>query len=103
MPILPENKNRYPANWKFISLDIRLNRANNHCEMCGIANGTLHPRTGKKQTLSVIHLDHTPENIDYSNLRAACNVCHNNHDKLHRIQTAWLRRAISNGVLGFTP
>lgn len=35
MPIKPENKNRYPSNWKEIRVDI-LKRANNRCEFCGI-------------------------------------------------------------------
>lgn len=38
MPIKPENKEKYPANWKKISADIRFNRARNRCEVCGIKN-----------------------------------------------------------------
>jgi len=38
MPIKPENKKRYPADWKAISADIRVNRAKNRCEVCGIKN-----------------------------------------------------------------
>lgn len=38
MPIKPENKSRYPANWKQISEDIRFNRAKNRCEVCGVPN-----------------------------------------------------------------
>jgi hypothetical protein len=37
MPIRPENKGRYPANWKEIREGI-LKRANNHCEICGVPN-----------------------------------------------------------------
>ena len=37
MPIKPENKKRYPANWKEIRKDI-LKRADNKCEFCGIEN-----------------------------------------------------------------
>ena len=37
MPIKPENKNRYPRNWKKVRADI-LRRANNKCEFCGIEN-----------------------------------------------------------------
>lgn len=37
MPIKPENKKRYPANWKDIRKDI-LERADNKCEFCGIEN-----------------------------------------------------------------
>jgi hypothetical protein len=103
MPISEENKKRYPSNWKFISLDIRTNRAGNRCEKCGIKNGDNHPRTGKKQTLTVAHLDHIPEHCDYSNLLALCNVCHNQYDKKHRIESAYLRKHNNNYKLIIPP
>lgn len=37
MPIKPENRGRYPANWKEIRAAI-LERADNKCEFCGIEN-----------------------------------------------------------------
>lgn len=40
MPIKPENKNRYPKNWKDIRNFI-LKRANNRCEFCGIENKSI--------------------------------------------------------------
>jgi predicted nucleic-acid-binding Zn-ribbon protein len=38
MPIKPENKDRYPSNWKQISERIRFGRAGNRCEACGVKN-----------------------------------------------------------------
>lgn len=38
MPIKPENKARYPSNWKEIRVRI-LNRAGDCCEQCRVANG----------------------------------------------------------------
>lgn len=38
MPIKPENRNRYPANWPEIRARI-LARAGNRCEQCFVANG----------------------------------------------------------------
>lgn len=38
MPIKPENKSRYPANWKAIRAEV-LERAGNCCEKCGVRNG----------------------------------------------------------------
>jgi len=38
MPILPENKDRYPPNWREISRRIRHDRAKNKCEVCGVDN-----------------------------------------------------------------
>lgn len=35
MPILPENKARYPANWKEIRAEI-LKRAGNKCEFAAL-------------------------------------------------------------------
>jgi len=40
MPIRPENKERYPADWKAISLRIRA-RANQKCEWCKAPNGEM--------------------------------------------------------------
>ena len=37
MPIKPENKSRYPADWKAISMRIRT-RAGHCCEFCGLKN-----------------------------------------------------------------
>lgn len=90
MPIKPENKGRYPANWKQIRETI-LQRANNCCEFCGVQNHTyrLNPFTGKtvRIVLTVAHLDHTPENCSPENLRALCQRCHNRYDAEHRKET----------------
>ena len=85
MPIKPENKKRYPANWKQIRADI-LERAGNCCEFCGIPNYTIR-ENGSKVVLTIAHLDHTPEHCEYSNLRALCQKCHNSYDAPHRAET----------------
>ena len=85
MPIKPENRKRYPANWKDIRKDI-LKRADNKCEFCGIENYAIR-ENGSKVVLTIAHLDHTPENCDYSNLRALCQKCHNRYDAKHRAET----------------
>lgn len=38
MPIRPENRDRYPADWKAISARVRL-EAGDMCEWCGVVNG----------------------------------------------------------------
>ncbi|RIK92464.1 MAG: hypothetical protein DCC73_11820 [Proteobacteria bacterium] len=38
MPIRPENRRRYPQNWKSISYKI-MQRAGNRCEVCGVRHG----------------------------------------------------------------
>lgn len=97
MPIRPENKARYPKDWKLISLGIR-SRANNRCEGspafpdCRAVNGSAHPETGSRVVLTVAHLDHTPENCAPENLRAMCQRCHLHYDRDHHAQTAYRTR-----------
>ena len=40
MPIRPENRDRYPANWKAISQQVR-DGAGNICQRCGAPNGVM--------------------------------------------------------------
>lgn len=97
MPIKPENKARYPKNWKQIADSIR-ERAGNMCEGspdfpdCRAENGKPHPVTGSKVVLTVAHLDHTPENCHPDNLKAWCQRCHLNYDKHHHAKTAYATR-----------
>ncbi len=91
MPIRPENKARYPKDWKAISQAVR-DRAGNRCEGspafpdCRAANGQSHPVTGSKVVLTTAHLDHTPENCEPENLKAWCQRCHNTYDAPMRRQ-----------------
>jgi len=116
MPIKPENKGRYPANWPEIRQRV-LKRAKNRCEGCGVKNKAFGYRTpqsdvwigintkrmiGKspmvvwleligfrciKIVLTVAHLNHIPEDCRMENLRAWCQRCHNRYDIEHRKQT----------------
>ena len=98
MPIKPENKSRYPSNWKEIRAQI-LERANNKCEFCGAENHSIVYREVKdrlglddpkkvKIVLTIAHLDHVPENCDPSNLRALCQRCHLRYDAKHHAESA---------------
>lgn len=107
MPIRPENRARYPADWPEISKRIREERAGGRCEcsgQCGIdheeehrsvapdgsedseftrcqaMNGFRHPVTDSRVVLTVMHLDHTPEHCADGNLLAGCQRCHNRYD-----------------------
>ena len=85
LPIRPENKARYPKDWKAISQACR-DRAGNRCEGspaypdCRAKNGMPHPETGSVVVLTTAHLDHTPENCADDNLKAWCQRCHNTYD-----------------------
>lgn len=93
MPIKPENRARYPKNWKQIRAAI-LERAGHQCEGspdfpdCRAVNYEPHPETGSKVVLTIAHLDHVPENCDHSNLMAWCQRCHLNYDKHHHAKNS---------------
>jgi len=106
MPILPDNKDRYPDNWPEIRQSI-LERAGNCCEICGFDNGVFVQRLPDgnycecwcdpdpsvfKIVLTVMHLDRQPENCDPSNLKAACQICHNRYDAPVRAASRKRRR-----------
>lgn len=91
MPIRPENRGRYPKDWKAISARVRFERAKGRCECtgdCGLDHGercdawhdARHPVTDAVVVLTVAHLDHEPENCADENLKAMCQRCHNRYD-----------------------
>ena len=100
MPIRPENRKRYPADWPEISSRIRFVRAQRRCECegeCGRGTHTgrcpnVHGQpaygTGSKVVLTVAHLNHTPEDCRDENLRAMFQGCHLHYDIEHHMQTA---------------
>ena len=89
MPIKPENKARYPKNWKDIRVRI-LQRANNRCEFCGVENHTyrLNPKTGKNVyiVLTIAHMNDVIEDCSDGNLKALCQRCHNQYDAKSRAE-----------------
>lgn len=103
-PIRPENRDRYPADWKRISDYVKFVRALGRCECngeCGrpsehladdgrCVNKHHQPayRTGSAVILTTAHLDHTPENCDPANLKAMCQGCHLHYDREHHAETA---------------
>lgn len=108
MPIRPENKARYPKDWKAISLEVR-EAAGWACEGspaypdCRAANAEPHPHTGSKVVLTVAHLDHVPENCGEAgnrpNLKAWCQRCHLTYDAKHHATNAAATRRRSRGII----
>lgn len=121
MPIKPENKAKYPPNWREISLRIRA-RANNCCEFCGIRNGAVGARDTHgdwhdesnidgmnsdvgialfgsqvpkiiRIVLTVAHLNHDEVDCRDENLRALCQRCHLTYDAQHHASNAAITRA----------
>ncbi|MGE5648276.1 MAG: HNH endonuclease [Acidobacteriota bacterium] len=109
MPIRPNERHRYPKDWKSIRQRI-LERAGHRCEFCGVENGAIGRRKrdgsferfqgmevgaaaldGIRLTrivLTIAHLDHTPENNADDNLRALCQRCHLAHDAAEHLRNA---------------
>ncbi len=85
MPILPENRQRYSADWVRRSYFLRKIRAKNRCEWCGAEHGKPHPITGSIVVLTAAHVhDKRPEAASLLNLAALCQRCHNRHDAQDR-------------------
>ena len=108
MPIRPENRSRYPKNWKSEIRPRILKRAENShgwpcCEECGVPNhswglreddGTFHDGgteamardlapDGKNVVqivLTIANLSEEVEDCSDENLRAWCQRCHNRYD-----------------------
>jgi hypothetical protein len=96
VPIRPENRSRYPADWSLIRKRI-LERAGDRCEGspaypdCRAPNGWYRVKGGEalvRIVLTIAHLDHIPENCDESNLRAWCQRCHLTYDAAEHAKTA---------------
>lgn len=89
MPIKPENKGRYPKDWKQIRERILI-RANNRCEFCGVENHTyrFNPKTQKMAyiVLTIAHMNELIEDCSDENLKALCQRCHNRYDAKMRAE-----------------
>lgn len=120
MPIKPENKAKYPPNWREIRRLI-LTRAKGRCEHCGVPDKEVVHRSkqyplgyvildgteidaaemdGIKTTyivLTVAHLDQDPTNNDPANLAALCQKCHFAHDRPFNLAKAKKTRAQKAG------
>lgn len=131
MPIKPENKKRYPADWLDISASIRKRAEKDGvicCEECGIPNysigvrwigvwyqapeGTKHgdmmrvlgvERKTIRIVLTVAHLNHKPEDCDPANLKCWCQRCHLAYDKEYHIESARRTRAEKTGQMHLFP
>jgi hypothetical protein len=97
VPIKPENRLRYPADWPVIVAKVR-ERSGDRCEGspafpdCRAANREAHPVTGSLVVLTTGHLNHQPEDCRLQNLRHWCQRCHLVYDQKHHAETAYATR-----------
>ena len=77
---MPMERWRYPKDWDEIAFRVK-EEAGWRCEECRMAcRKPGEPFDTHRRTLTVAHLDHTPENCERSNLRALCSACHLRYD-----------------------
>ena len=92
---MPMERRRYPRDWDEIAFRVK-EEAGWRCQVCGKDCR----RPGEKfdthrRTLTVAHLDHTPENCDRDNLMAMCAPCHLRYDKEQHRQSRMRRKGSS--------
>lgn len=94
---MPMEIERYPANWKQIAYKVK-DAADWKCEICGKqCRRPGEPFDTHKRTLTVAHLNHTPEDCRSENLKAMCAPCHLKYDAAHHAETRRKKKAIANG------
>lgn len=89
---MPMNRKLYPGDWESIAL-AKKEASDWKCEVCGKqCKRPGEPFTSHKQTLTVAHLDHNPQNCADENLLAMCAPCHLRYDAKHHAETRMKRR-----------
>lgn len=84
---MPMERHRYPKNWKEIADGVK-EASGWKCEKCG--KQCRKPGEAfdtHRNTLTVAHLNHTPEDVRASNLMAMCAPCHLRYDAEHHAET----------------
>lgn len=90
---MPMERERYPVGWEEIARAVK-DAAEWKCQKCGKqCRRPGEPFDTHKNTLTVAHLDHTPENCAPSNLMAMCAPCHLRYDAAQHAESRRRRRA----------
>lgn len=84
---MPMERERYPADRERIAL-AKKEAVCWRCEKCGKqCRKPGEPFDTHKNTLTVAHLNHTPEDVRPENLMAMCAPCHLKYDAQHHAET----------------
>lgn len=94
---MPMERERYPDNWQEIAYAVK--EADSwRCQKCGKqCRKPGEPFDTHKRTLTVSHLNHTPEDVRIENLMAMCAPCHLKYDAQHHAETRRKRREANEG------
>jgi len=89
---MPMELERYPKDWKRIAFE-KKQACGWRCERCGKqCRKPGEPFDTHRRTLTVAHLNHTPENCRAENLCAMCAPCHLRYDARQHAETRRKRR-----------
>ena len=89
---MPMERERYPKNWEQIAQKVK-ETAGWKCAVCGKqCRRPGEPFDTHRRTLTVAHLNHTPEDVRTENLCAMCAPCHLKYDAEHHAETRRRRR-----------
>ena len=95
---MPMERERYPADWERIALEVK-EKAGWRCGKCGKqCRKPGDPFDTHKNTLTVAHLNHTPEDVRPENLMAMCAPCHLRYDARKHAETRKRRKEMNADV-----
>ena len=84
---MPMIRSLYPDDWESIARGVK-ERADWKCQACGKqCRKPGEEFDTHKRTLTVAHLNHTPEDVRPENLTAMCAPCHLRYDAQHHAET----------------
>ena len=94
--VMPMEKHRYPKEWWQIARNIK-EAADWKCQKCGKqCRRPGEPFDTHKRTLTVAHLNHTPEDVRPENLMAMCAPCHLRYDAKQHAESRKRKNEIKN-------
>lgn len=92
MPLRPEHREYYRAEWRAFRLELIAAAGGGICSVCGVELA---------QGINGAHQDHDPKNKQ--SVCLMCPSCHAHHDAPHRIAIMRRRKAEATGQLWLLP
>lgn len=83
---------KYPENWEYVRQIVIVEHYLNQCAFCGAKNKLLHHVFNYKVHLQVAHMDRNEAHNNLDNLKALCQSCHLDYDRLDNINRKRRRR-----------